>query len=548
MVALVLLGFTIVPGARAYAPNGAGSTTQQLNDDFNLQFKREWNSPTEEESQTTIPDVDALVDNLTNFLEPGYTAYTGSQVPVENAFTKYHYQLNATYLSVKHDHDTIGPGDLFLRGFVNMQIDDDMTYTTDWTFDLGAWNDDEQGAISCSLYDGWAYDLFFWIELYDDDSGVVDSFGTWKDTLNWTQAGAILVDYGGDANVTFTLSLVGVPASTTATDILDAYKPYLFSDVETTYDDPAEAVYGRVIEGYDAYLGYNASCLQYLYFFPYEYTGSDHFVHFWDWEMILIFIDYSQGSRYPYRLAWDNGFYFAGPSGYDWIDGQEYKIFDDNIGSGTYQGSVEFSEQLWPVLGRNRTLKVDVVPISNVWDTGVENWGWFEWGMPTFQATIDTSYHQFDLGDASGTDPMDMDRDYPIFPFNDSTIRDAYRSLNTSFSGGVHPLDGYYTPNYAPFSWDISQPFEFPFLFNNYQKLATDINEYNGAKERKAVEWKVRKSVNVTMDVPCTVGLTLPSYEKPGGQVGTGLNFTLHDENAFLTIDSWYQVNLTASL
>ncbi|GAB4310145.1 MAG: hypothetical protein Kow0069_10100 [Promethearchaeota archaeon] len=549
VVLFALLWCTIVlliPFASARVKPAAGEPAF-LEDDFDLQFTSTMGGGDENTKQNTLLDVWDLVENMGSFIEPGYSVYVGSEVPQENNFWKRHYRLSATYMWVYYDHDTFNAGDMFLKGFVNQQIDDQMTYTTDWVFDLGQWNDNDYGPINCMLFDGWAYDLYFWIELYDDDVGLVDTFGTWKSTLNWTDVGTIYVTYSnGDAVVKFTLEVLEGPYLTSAADLLDAYKPYLFSDVETIHDAPADSVYGRVIEGYDSVLGYNATCLQYLYHFPYEYTGSNHFVHYWDWEMVLIFIDYSQ-SRYPYRLVWDNGFYFAGPSGYDWIDGQEYRIFDENLPEGEFNVPVEFSEQLWPLLGRNRTMKVTVTHISSAWDPGVEKWGWFEWGMPTFQATIDTSYHQFDLGDAGGTDPMDMNRNYPVLELTDEVIKSAYETLDTSFSGGVHELDGYYTPNYAPFSWDVSQPFKFPYLFNNYEKLAIDINAYYDAKERKSLELNVDKKVDVVIDVPCHVGLELPQSAAPGEATGGNLNLTLDESKAMVTIIVWYQVKLTVN-
>ena len=98
----------------------------------------------------------------------------------------------------------------------------------------------------------------------------------------------------------------------------------------------------------------------------------------------------------------------------------------------------------------------------------IEDWGIFEWGVPTFQATIETSYHQFDLGDAFGTDPLDMNRSYVITPLTDLLLRDMYLSLNTSWQHGIHEVSGAsrYTPEYAPFSWDVSQPFSRPYILS----------------------------------------------------------------------------------
>ena len=519
-----------------------------LSDDFNLHFEKDWIESSETESEEfEIPDVESLVNNISSFIAPGYSVYTGEQIPQENTFNKYHYRLNLTGVKIIDDHDIFDAGDIFFRGFVNHQIDDEIYNSLMFDYNLGEFNDGEESNFAVTLFDNWSYDLMFQLELYDDDAGSVDSFGIWEDQLDQSNNSVIIINYGSDAVVNYTLEVLEGPQITTASDLLDAYKPYLFSDVETIYDDPADYVFGRVIEGYDEVKGYNTSCLQYLYYFPYEYSGTNEFVHYWDWEMVLIFIDYSVG-RFPYRLVWDNGYYFGAPSGYDWIDGQEYRIFDDYLPEGVYNEEVEFSEALKPLLGAQQELEITIMPISTVFDLTYEKWGLFEWGMPTFQGTIETSYHQFDLGDAGGTDPLDMNRDYDILEFTDDIIRQAYNSLNDSFSGGVHELDGYYTPNYAPFSWDVSQPFSYPYLFTNYKKLATDINAFNDAKESKTFDYTMDKNVKLSLDVPCTVSTEIPKAVNPGEVVNTILNIELIEENTIVTLDLWYDINFTVDL
>jgi hypothetical protein len=371
-VPLILMSFVIWQQEFMIVGKGLEEDIVTLTDTFDLQFQKEWHDPVPKSQSTAIPDVNAVVANVPSFIQPNYSVYVGDEIPTTNYFTKYWYTFTVTYLSVIDAHDGGSAGELFLRGHVNKLIDNDMSYTSNWTFDLGIWNDGQAAPLNIVLFNGWAYDLWLDIQLYDQDFLSIDSFGIWSRTLNHENVSTINVNFNGDAIVQFQLEIIGDPGVTSAADLLDAYKPYLYSDVETIYDDPAEFVFGRVIEGYDDVLEYNATCLQYLYYFPYEYTGTGNFVHYWDWEMILIFIDFSAG-RYPYRLVWDNGFYFEGPSGYDWIDGQDYKIFDDLLPTGTYLEEITFTEALWPLLGKTRNLPIKIAPLSAVWDSGIEN-------------------------------------------------------------------------------------------------------------------------------------------------------------------------------
>ena len=523
-----------------------------VSDDFNLSFSKKWDDESSIKDTQTISDIDEMVNNIPSFIDEDLDVFVGDSIP-NMTFEMYYYRLNASYLWVYNDHDglLLGAGEMFLRGAVNRLIDDDIENTYNWLFDLGEYNDGQDDWINETLFEGWAIDLSFMIELYDDDTGLVDSVEIYEDyNIGISSAGIISYDYP-DAKIELTLEILSGPRNATAEEILDAYKPYLYSDVETVFDDPAEAIYGRVIEGYDDRWSENTTCLQYMYYFPYEYTGTDDFVHFWDYEMILIFVDFAYSS-FPYRLVWDNGYYFGSSEGTDWINGQDYRVYEDGALlagiEGSYSEEIEFNKYLWPLLGEKRDLPFKIEDLGEQINSDMENWGIFEYGIPTFQATIDTSYHQFDLGDAIGTDPMDMNRDYPIWQMNDTIIRDMYHTLNASWEYGIHELSGYYTPNYAPFSWDVSQPFTYPYIFNNYPQVAIDINAYNGAKDSKSKFLEIEKDITLTLDVPVNLDFTLPTEKSPGESESTQLQITLDESQAYLTLDIDFDVIVNTNL
>ncbi len=535
-----------MPASRAALGN---NTT--LSQDFTLNFNKAWNDGTINENDVTVPDVASVVDNITSYVDTGYTAYVGTQVPTKT-LNRYWYVVNATHVYIYDNHDTSTDGDIYLRGEINQLVDDQMSNTKAWDYYLGQFPDYTHSPLMITLYAGWAAYIAGRIELYDDDGGIVDSYGIWEFWWNQTKAGFYYnITYGGgDAIVTYSVQISAGPVAMNAAALLDAYKLYLWEDMETSYHDPPAMVCGRVIEGYDAYKGKNTSCLQYIYAYANEYSGTDVFVHYWDWEMVLIFVDLSAGSSVnPYRLVWDNGWYFGSEGGTDWMDGQRYYIYEENAVPGSYYMDVEFSSELWPLLGKSRQMTYEVYEISDLFDTGIENWGIFEWGLPSFQATIETSYHQFDIGDSNGLGSTPFLRGYSVQQLNNTILAIWYKCLDYSWTQGIHEVgSGHYTPNYAPFSWDVMQPFTRPYILNNYPKLCVDINAYNGAKEKKSFNVDVKKSIGVTLQVPCTLELTIPESGAPGDPVSTSLNFHLHPEKANLTLDVFLnfsaQVNL----
>jgi hypothetical protein len=117
--------------------------------------------------------------------------------------------------------------------------------------------------------------------------------------------------------------------------------------------------------------------------------------------------------------------------------------------------------------------------------------------------------------------------------------------LNTSFTEGIHAINGVYTPNYAPFSWDISQPFTFPYLLNNYPKLVCDIESFNAASISRSASIKVVKDIKLTIKCPATLTMNLP-YELLPGQTSAGtLNVFLNQAKARVELAVFFNITFT---
>ncbi len=98
-----------------YNPIGSvkaqSSDLRTVENEFTLQFNRTFDNSPKYEQNRTIPNVDEIVNNITTFIGPNMTVYTGSDIPSKSLNLKY-YRFKAINLHVINDHDTIGEGDM----------------------------------------------------------------------------------------------------------------------------------------------------------------------------------------------------------------------------------------------------------------------------------------------------------------------------------------------------------------------------------------------------------------------------------------------------
>ncbi len=126
----------------------------------------------------------------------------------------------------------------------------------------------------------------------------------------------------------------------------------------------------------------------------------------------------------------------------------------------------------------------------------------------------------------------------------DDIIRALYSTLDLSFNGGI--LETYQTPVYAPFSFDLSQPFEVPYIINNFPTLLTDAAEFNGAKERNIFNLEFEKNIQVSIGIPYAIAMDFPKTLTPGTPSDLSVDLVLDTDEAIVSLD--YLVHLFGNL
>lgn len=500
-----------------------------------LDFTTSYGDADPDDTQKSIPNATEALKNVDDF-SGGYDVLSKDE-PMDAGFVPlYHYELNLTHVSIYNDHDTIGAGDIFISCTANGMIDDDMMYNHYDNYDLGQFNDYESAEYNAELYSGSAIGLHLFFQLYDDDAGIADNilvFDAYMD--GYTDC---YVE-NADARVEFTVTKTYL-GQANATDYINAYKPYLYLDDEDG-NVPPDMAFARAIEGYDPLYGSDTLCLQYIFYWDQERTGTGTLIHYWDFEEVLIYVDPTT-SRTPHRYVFDEGFYFE--TGEDWRNGQEYAIYDANrTNLGAYYRDVNFTEELQPFLGTSRTMDYTWKSVDEVYDGGIENWCMGASGTPTIQLTVETSYHAFDKGDpASGGE--EQGQDYGVQYLNDTVIRALYASLDTSFREGL--LVAEQTPKYSPFSFDLCQPFTAPYIINNFPTLLTDAAAFNGAKDRRSTDFNFTKDIGITVSIPYETSMTFPKQLDPGDTVDAIVDMTLKPGQTVIRVDYW--MNLVGNL
>ena len=503
-----------------------------------LEFNKNYGAPIGEEFSGSAPNVTAVIEKIENFDGNDTALGAGESVSGYESVGLYNFELRLTYLKIINDKDLFDAGDIHFSWVVNELIDDDMVFNHYYNSDLGAYNDGDEGPLDLLLYNGTAIFIHLFFELYDDDPIGIDLISTRNSYLDHTYSIFHVNDTDGSLEFTLTKTLI---RAANAQDYLDAYKPRLYLDDEDG-NIPPSTVYGRVLSGFDPSHAGNGVSLQYIFYWDIERTGTGNIIHYWDFEEVLIYIDWTE-SYYPYRYVFDNGFYFNSEE--DWRDGQDYKIFDgDSTNLGKFYKNITFTTELQPLLGESRTMEYEIKNVSEVYDSGYENFTIGNMGLPTAQLTVETSYHSFDLGDASVlVGGEEYGQNYTVNYMTDNIIKDLYGSLNRSFHEGL--LETYQTPKYSPFSFDLCQPFESPYIINNFPTLLTDASAFNGAKERNLFGLEIEKNIDISMSIPYSASMDFPERLTPGTPYSSEVSLTLNSDSASISVD--YFVNIYAN-
>ncbi|MBN2150600.1 MAG: hypothetical protein JW839_04040 [Candidatus Lokiarchaeota archaeon] len=456
-------------------------------------------------------------------------------------------------ITVYDDHDTVGAGDFYLRVYSTHA-----SPSGDYVWETGS-----SPGISLGSYNsGFFYDTnilfsrpsmnhtWLGLYLYDDDAGIEDGIGygsfavlTYNFGANRTYRQS--VDFNGDVTIWFivTISWAG---SRTALDACMQYLPYLYTDIDISIPDPRiEALHVRLLRGLDSSIGRTTYCIQVMFYWSIERDFSGNVLHYNDYEPMVIFVDPAV-SWLPYRIAFDNGFYWSGAQDGDdiWWRCHDYRVYEElgytGRSAGTFNRSCDISGAIQPFLGSATTMTYGIHSYATSFydladypgnDAAAVN----QWGIIVPVITLETFYHTFDKGLPTGG----SDFGYPYANttwMTDTTIKSWYGVLQQSFTGGTHTTSGNPTPWYQPFHWDVFNPFAFP-LVTNYDKLVNDVAAYTNAKASRSFWVEKVASFHCTFQVSFSYSLAVPKSVSAGTACWINGSIAIDKYNTLLRID-----------
>jgi hypothetical protein len=545
--------------------NGLETAIQQDDENY-LTFNYVWSNQAEEVERPKPPNVWNVLNNVTHFSEPNHTVHLGDDEipkPLMEGLNWTYMQVNLTALYVWDDHNALGPGDIYVRWVPNYWIGppeydlnnnwQNYQYIDDLTIDHDLYNETEHYSIESNdnmwynftkpitLYEGWTVLNNMLIEVFEydlvsaDDSlgGVYWTFSDPNSLEGYWEISAT------DVDIALKISLFSTNDIFTAKNLTELYQPFIMDNDDTDHTADPDGLFARVIHGYDSAIGRNAFCIQYLYYWQEVWLDgfwSDQLIHYDDYELIQIYLNFSYtNGPYAYRFVFDNHDTYTN-STTEWRDSMEYAIYEwDTVESGIQIKIVNNSQQLQPLLGRQYETHFEYKNLSAYTEHFCGCYG----GVPSLILTIETYNHQFAVGKTGGA----ILGQYYIKPYNDTVIYSCYALLNQSFTQGVHDVEGFTVPNYAPFAYDILQVFKIPYIHSNYDLLMQKAASFQGSIEADGGFIQVDRNVELTFEIPLLTSIDIPDRLFPSESLENVLETILDATGAILTIDYYFNIS-----
>lgn len=565
-VIIALFIFSSLNFASVNANTMASEETTITNSRNNLEFRQTWDSEPALEERPTPPSVDDIVGNITHYSNPEDIVYTGDDIiPSEllPGMEWVHLQVNLTAMYVWDDHDDFSAGDIFVRYIPNYWIGD--PEYNGWLNYQGRYYDTDEYQIEdgddvwynftepITLCDDWTILSCLYLNVYDYDIEADGDLGyigwwyedpkeiegyheiwTWNDDTN---------DYG-DACLAFEITILEEDPIITATDLTELFQPYLIDNDDTDYTSDPDGLFARVIQGYDQEIGMGAFCIQYLYYWSEVWTDGfwgDQFIHYDDYELVQIYVNLTYtGGPMAYRFVFDNHDEYT-LSNTEWRDSMEYAIYEWGVTeSGLLTKEVTNSEELKPLLGEKYTATYEYHDMENY----VENYCGCYGGIPSLLLTVETYNHQFAIGNTGG----DLLGQYYIEPYTDDIIELCYLLVNDSFSQGVHEINGYTVPDYAPFAYDVLQVFEVPYIHSNFDHLMQQAASFQGDTEANGAILNIERSINVTLYIPVETSIDVNNALNPDDEFAGSFNAEILTDEASIIIDYLFNVSVDVDI
>jgi|GEM_PF-5002919 len=237
----------------------------------------------------------------------------------------------------------------------------------------------------------------------------------------------------------------------TASEIANDYKPWFYNQT----DQCPDAVYYRVVEGYDPYAGFDAYLIQYFAYWGCQDCSPA--CHEYDYEPIFVWVK-SIGEK-PYRVAYD---YWGGI-----LDWHVHEIHRTHLWSSLpdnkypMPSDVYTQHKAYYPFGESE-YDQDGVNDLYLWNlsSSLQN----NWDGNHVKLGIANCYHTFD-SDTSGS----YCGDYPLSHLDDDQLVIWYRlKIDDNDPCDVCDCDWWESWSVMPFKYDISDPFYGVFWEDRY--------------------------------------------------------------------------------
>ena len=570
-VIFILFVFTLINGLiNVKAINGpkVSKPYEATND---LTFQYSWSNQEAHVDEPEAPNVWNVLNNVSHFAEPNHTVYLDNDVIPQSLMEGLNWaylQINLTALNVTNDQNPLGPGDIYVRwipnywiglpeydlnnNWQNYQYVDDLTidhdlYCETVTYQIDdSLNDWYNFSSPITLFEGWTVLNCMLLEVFEYDAASADDslggfYWKFKDPGFLEGYWEIPVT---DVDIALDISILNTNDTFTAKDLTELFQPFLFDNDDTDHTADPNGIFARVIHGYDPVIGMNSFCIQYLYFWNEVWLDgfwSDQLIHYYDYELVQIYLNFSYtGGPLAYRFVFDNHDDYTNSST-EWRDSMEYAIYEWDVEeTGILTTIVQNSQELQPLLGKQYEAHYEYKNLSSYTEHFCGCYG----GVPSILLTIETYNHQFALGRA-GDDFLGQ---YYIAPYNDSIIYSCYALINRSFTQGVHDVEGFTVPNYAPFAYDVLKVFEVPYIHSNYDLLMQKAALFQGSMEADGGFINVERNIGITLEFPLTTNIDLPDNLLPGESLISILETIIDYSVAILTIDYYFNISADYSV
>lgn len=387
-------------------------------------------------------------------------------------------------------------------------------------------------------FEGWTWNNTVEVEVWESDAPTSDDYlgkAVYSTGVPQDETVVETTDVG-DATVTIQYNVTNSKTTFTAEELLWGYQPYLYIDDETSGTEEPDSIHGRVCVGNDPVMSKTLWVLQYFFYWDIETYGTSPFevqLHKYDYEELLIFLDPTNIFK-PVRIVFDQVRTPAYPD-------HEFVVYELNPSlTGAFSQNVLFSEELQPFLGFNLTIDYKVEDLDLLNADLISS----QFGGQTPKMTIDTFYHAFNSGEGSN----EISFDYYVQELNNSILKDWYSHLNESLHGTIHnvPVIGYTTPEISPFTFDVSNPFQRPYIINAWANVMEDLEAFTKAQSQD-ITMSAEMNVTITAAVEALFTIEYPETVSPGTSYDLTYKIDMYDETVTLKTDYDLDLNLSGN-